>query len=147
MTRLIACLLCVAALVRPLAAQESWPNLDVLLGTTLAPGAQFERAFWLPDNVDPAQATQAIGVIYPIIQGAAGNTGISVGHFHRVQGGWALGGIVRDVFGFDPRDVAFSQGFVSLTTTTLGPGEPRCCPTKPVRWRIDLATLVAQRLN
>ena len=143
------CALMVLRLWAPaLDAQGRWPNLEQLLGSTLAPGAQFERSFWLPDSADPAQAQQAIGVVYPIIQGAAGNTGIAVGHFVRVQGGgWGLAGVVGNLFGFDPRDAVFSPGAVQLTTTMLGPNEPRCCPTLPVRWQIDLTTFQAQRLN
>ncbi|WP_299722938.1 hypothetical protein [uncultured Tateyamaria sp.] len=140
---LLALVICVA----PLRAQEGWPDLDVLLGSTLAPGGQFEVSFWLPDAADPAQARQAIGVVYPIIVGAAGNTGIAVGHFVRVEGGWAYAGLIGNLFGHNPRDAAFLPGAVQLTTTMLGPNEPRCCPTLPVRWQIDLATRQAQRLN
>ncbi|MEM6372542.1 MAG: hypothetical protein AAF727_07160 [Pseudomonadota bacterium] len=147
MTRLTVLFLWVMTAL-PVHAQQGWPNLDLLLGSALAPGEQFERSFWLPDSANPEQAQQAIGVIYPIIQGAAGNTGIVVGHFVRVQGGgWGLAGVVPNLFGFDPRDVAFSAGAVQLTTTMLGPNEPRCCPTMPVRWQINLNTKQAQRLN
>lgn len=131
----------------PLLAQEVWPDLDLLLGRTLAVGQQFERSFWLPDVADPARAQQALGIVYPIIQGAAGNTGISVGLFLRVQGGWAFAGEVSGLFGQAPRDPVFAPGMMQLTTTLPGPNDPRCCPTLAVRWQIDLATLQAQRLN
>ena len=132
----------------PLRAQNGWPDLDQLLSATLAPGQYFEVSFWLPDSTDPAQAQQVIGVVYPVISGAAGNTGIAVGHFVRVTGGgWRLGGVVRDLFGQNPRDARFAPGSVQITTTMLGPNEPRCCPTLPVRWQIDLSTLQAQRFN
>jgi len=144
----IATLLLILVWTTPLRAQDSWPNLDFLLSSTLAPGEQLALSFWLPDSSDPALAQQAIGVVYPIIQGAAGNTGIVVGHFVRLDGGaWGFAGVVPQLFGHDPRDVAFLPGAVQLTTTMLGPNEPRCCPTLPVRWQIDLTTKQAQRLN
>lgn len=132
---------------QPAFAQNGWPDLDSLLGRTLAVGAQFERSFWLPDVADPALARQAIGVVYPIIQGAAGNTGISVGYYMRVEGSWAFAGQIAGLFGHNPRDTVYSAGAVQLTTTMPGPNDPRCCPTQAARWHIDLTTLQAQRLN
>lgn len=145
--RLIAALALLALWAAPLRAQDGWPNLDQLLSATLAPGQYFERSFWLPDSANPAQARQAIGIAYPVISGAAGNTTIEVGYFIKAQGEWGIAGRVVGLFGHNPRDIAFFQGAVQITTTMLGPNEPRCCPTLPVRWQIDLTTLQAQRLN
>ena len=145
--RILTALLLIVMWTSPLRAQEGWPDLDQLLGGTLAPGEPFEVSYWLPDSANPAQAQQAIGVVYPIIREAAGNTGIAVGRFVRVQGGWAFADRVENIFGHNPRDAVFLPGAVQLTTTMPGPNDPRCCPTLPVRWQIDLATRQAQRLN
>lgn len=130
----------------PLSAQ-SWPNLDQLLFSTLTASGTAEASFWIPDSPDPAQATRALGVVYEYIPGSAGNTGIATGHYIRTQAGWQFSGRIAGLFGQSPRDPAFGQGFVDVTTTMLGPNEPRCCPTLPVRWRINLSSMTAVRLQ
>lgn len=55
------------------AAQTAWGNLGGLLWSTLAPERPFEDGgHWLPDTADPATASEAVGIVYPTIQGAAG---------------------------------------------------------------------------
>ena len=71
---------------------------------------------------------------------------LNVGLFRRGASGWSYAGPV-EVFGWDPRDARFSPGRIELTTTTLGPGEPRCCPTAVTQWVIDTTTGTALRLN
>lgn len=36
---------------------------------------------------------------------------------------------IQDVYGTAPRMVRFSPGTIKVTLTTLGPNDPRCCPT------------------
>ncbi|MEZ5913319.1 MAG: hypothetical protein R3D84_14780 [Paracoccaceae bacterium] len=43
-----------------------WGDLHGFLVQSLAPNRMSEVFFWLPDNPDPAQAREAIGVVYPI---------------------------------------------------------------------------------
>lgn len=126
---------------------QSWPNLDQLLFSTLTASGTAEASFWIPDSPDPAQATRALGVVYEYIPGSAGNTSIATGHYIRTQTGWQFTGAIQGLFGQSPREPAYGQGFVDLTTTTLGPNEPRCCPTQRARWRINLSTMTAQRLQ
>jgi len=128
-------------------AQNGWPNLDALLFSTLTASGRAEGSYWLPDQADPASATRALGVVYEHIPGSAGSVSIASGVYVRTTQGWQFAGVVQGLFGQSPRDIAFAPTFVELTTTMLGPNEPRCCPTLPARWRIDLATLTAQRLN
>lgn len=132
-------------LSQPLSAQ-SWPNLDQLLFSTLTSSGTAEASYWIPDSPDPAQATQALGVVYEYIPGSAGNTGIATGYYLRGQAGWQLAGLVQGLFGQSPSDPAFGQGFVDLTTIMLGPNEPRCCPTLQTRWRINLGNMTAVKL-
>jgi hypothetical protein len=134
-------------LASPLSAQDWWPDLDALLFSTLTNSGTAEASFWLPDQYDPATATRALGVVYEHIPGSAGNTGIATGLYVRTAQGWQFAGPVSGLFGRSPRDPAFGDNHVEITTITLGPNDARCCPTLPIRWRIDLATRTAQRLN
>ncbi|WP_299612828.1 hypothetical protein [uncultured Tateyamaria sp.] len=143
-----AIILALSLWVPPVTAQQAgWPNLDQLLFSTLTASGRAEASFWLPDRPEPTTATRALGVVYEHIPGSAGSVSIAVGLYQRVAEGWAFVGPVEGLFGNSPREVEFGPTSLDLTTTMLGPNEPRCCPTLPVRWRIDLATRVAQRLN
>lgn len=43
-----------------------------------------------------------------------------------------------EIYGQSPRDVRFGQGQVLVTTTTLGPNDPRCCPTDETTWTLTI---------
>lgn len=129
------------------AQQAGWPNLDQLLFGTLTASGRAEASFWLPDQATPATATRALGVVYEHVPGSAGSVSIAVGLYARGAQGWQYAGPITGLFGQSPRDAVFAANQVELTTTMLGPNEPRCCPTLPVRWRIDIPTRQAQRLN
>ena len=130
-----------------IAQAQGWGNLDALLYQNLTNSGTAEVSFWLPNASDPAQATVAIGVVFEYIPGSAGNTGIATGVFVRQENGWVFAGEVDGMFGQQPRDAAFSQGFVDVTTTMPGPNDARCCPSVPTRWRIDFDGLKAVQLN
>ncbi|WP_415401612.1 hypothetical protein [Tateyamaria sp. SN3-11] len=143
-----AALFCaILAFAAPVRAQDGWPNLDALLFSTLTASGQAEASFWLPDTPDPATATRALGVVYEHIPGSAGSVSIATGVYVRTAQGWQIAGVVPSLFGQSPRGANFGPASVDLTTTTLGPNEARCCPTVETRWRIDLTTFIAQRLN
>ncbi|WP_299551907.1 hypothetical protein [uncultured Tateyamaria sp.] len=129
------------------AQQGAWPDLDRLLFSTLTASGTAEASFWLPDQTNPATATRALGIVYEYVPGSAGNTSIAVGVYQRTTAGWTFAGPVEGLFGQSPRDASFGPAHVDLTTIMLGPDEPRCCPTMPVRWRVSLASRTAQRLN
>lgn len=40
------------------------------------------------------------------------------------------------IFGQEPRDVKFSKGVITVTTTVPGPKDPRCCPSRKKTWKI-----------
>lgn len=124
-----------------------WGDLHGFLVQSLAPNRMSEVFFWLPDNPDPAQAREAIGVVYPHIEGSAGNVDIVVGHFGRTDAGFVLDGTIANVFGFEPRDVRFLPDRIEVTTTTLGPSDPRCCPTATSVWSISRAGWQAVQLR
>lgn len=128
-------------------AQEGWGNLDALLFGSLTQSGTAEASYWLPDHPNPQSATRALGIVYEYIPGSAGNTGIAVGVFVKQQQSWIYAATVQGLFGQSPREPLFGPRTAEITTTMLGPNEPRCCPTLAVRWRIDLTTFQAQRLN
>ncbi|WP_157973464.1 hypothetical protein [Tropicimonas sp. IMCC34043] len=142
----LALLLALAGLPAGIAAAQ---DLGELMRSGLAPGRSFENGgYWLPNDIDPAAAVEAIGFVYPIIEGAAGNFDISVGYFTRQPGSlWRLSGTVSGLYGTDPRDTLFLPDRIELTTTTLAPSDARCCPTGSTRWGIDRRTLVAQAVK
>lgn len=144
MTRWVLAMV-VGLLAWPVQAQN-WGNLDGLLFAHLTQSGRAEASYWLPEHADPAHAARALGIVYEHIPGSAGNVDIAVGVFVNQGGAWAFGGPVSGVFGLEPRAANFAPGHVDLSTTTLKPGEPRCCPTGVTRWRIDLTTLTGQRL-
>lgn len=129
------------------AQAQDWGDLDALILPNLTTSGTAEASFWLPDNPDPAAASIALAVVYEWIEGSAGSTGIAPGFFVKQEGSWVFAGKVEGLFGQSPSDVAYGESAVELTTIMLGPDEPRCCPSMPVRWRIDYQTLVAERLN
>lgn len=129
------------------AISQEWGNLNALILPSLSGSGTSEATFWLPDLPDPATASIAVGVVYEYLPGSAGNTGIAPGFFMRQGAGWVFAGHITGLYGQSPRDVNYGQTDVELTTTMLGPNEPRCCPTMPVRWRINYQTRAAQRLN
>ena len=126
---------------------QDWGNLDALLFANLTTSGTAEASFWLPNSPNPVQATTALGVVYEHIPGSAGNVVIATGIFIKQANAWVFAGDVDGFYGNDPRDVAFSQGYVDVTTTLLGPNEPRCCPTLPSRWRVDLGSCTAVQIN
>ena len=145
--RIVATLCAILALAAPVRAQNGWPNLDALLFSTLPASGRAAASFWLPDTPDPATATRALGIVYEHILGSEGSVSIANGVYVRTTQGWQIAGVVPNLFGQSPRAANFGPASVDVTTTTLGPNEPRCCPTVETRWRIDLATFQAQRLN
>lgn len=126
------------------AAAQGWGDLDSLLASSLAPsGGEVVGAYFLPDSADPEAATEALGVVYEVIEGAAGNTTIAVGHFVKLGTGFTYAGPVAEVFGQEPREAAFLPDRIEVTTTMPREEDPRCCPTGASRWVIDRATLTA----
>lgn len=128
-------------------AQSGWGNLDVLLGQSLSGGGAVDAALWLPDNLDPALATEALGILYVAVSGAASTTTLEVGLFRKGPNGFGFAGRVTGLFGLDPREQLFTPDAITLTTTILKPEDARCCPTGTGLWRIDRATLTATQLN
>jgi len=138
--------LCLTLMPVPALAQ-GWGDLDALLTATLSPTGGNEASYWLPDSADPAQATQAIGILYAHIPGSAGSVSLHAGLFRKAGGAFSIAGQITGLFGSTPRDARYFPDHVELTTTMPAPGDPRCCPSLAQRWRIDLSTLQARAMN
>jgi hypothetical protein len=110
-------------------------------------GANPLASYWLPDNPDPAAATEAKGVEYIEIEGAAGNFNIFTGYFQKGDDGFTFIGEVTELCGSEPRDPLFLADNIELTTTMPKPDDPRCCPTEIARWSIDRKSLAAKRIE
>lgn len=126
-------------------AAQSWGNLDALMSQSFGPGVI--SAYWLPDHGDPGQAQHAVAVAYLENPHGGNAVGIASALFARTAQGFAQTHTIEGLFGQTPRDAVYSPTHVEVTTTMPGPNDPRCCPTVPTRWRIDLATGSVARLN
>lgn len=104
-------------------------------------------SYWLPNAVDPAAATAALGFYYYIPAGGGNAVRLSVGYFQRTRVGFSLVRPITGLFGHNPRDTVFSGTTIEVTTTMLRPGEPRCCPTGEVRWSYDRRTGAVVQLS
>ncbi|QBF33627.1 hypothetical protein [Thalassococcus sp. S3] len=129
------------------AQQQGWGDLDTLLLQTLSPTGDMVSSFWMPDHQDPAAARHALAIIYSHIPGSAGNVSIHSGLFERTSSGWSLRQQVTGLFGQSPSDPKHLPDRIEVTTATLGPNDPRCCPTQSTRWWIDPRTGAAHPSN
>ncbi|WP_227268904.1 hypothetical protein [Roseobacter weihaiensis] len=129
------------------AQQTNSDEIARMLVTDLSPTASMESGQWLTDTAHPAEATGAVGIIYVHIPGSAGSVSIHAGLYSLYRTGWLKERDVTGLFGMSPSDAVFLDERVELTTLTLGPNDPRCCPTQRQRWSIDRRTGAAIRLN
>jgi hypothetical protein len=119
------------------------PAIGSALALQMEAGTKIIDSYLFPNDADPAKATEALGVLYTEIEGAAGNFNVDVGLFRRVPEGYQLVGKIPDLYGTDPRDAKFLPDRVMLTTTTLKPDDARCCPSGTTVWTVPRATLSA----
>ena len=138
----LACTLWLAAPPGTLRAQDAEAIAGMLV-RDLSPTGSMEAGQWFTD-----QAGQTgLGIIYAHIPGSAGSVSIHAGLYRRADTGWTMERGVEGLFGMSPADAVFLGDRVEVTTTMLGPDDPRCCPSLFVRWSIDLASGMATRLN
>ncbi|MEM1352759.1 MAG: hypothetical protein AAGF27_10465 [Pseudomonadota bacterium] len=114
-----------------------------MLVTDMSPTRAMEGGEWFTNE----RGTYALGIIYVHVPGSAGTVSIHAGVYGYLDSGWTKLADVKDLYGLSPMDARFDETSVTLTTLTLGPDEPRCCPTKQIRWRVGLSDGQAFRLN
>lgn len=114
-----------------------------MLVMDLSPTRAIESGEWFTNSNE----TYALGIIYVHVPGSAGTVSIHGGIYGFLDSGWAKLADVTGLYGFSPMNARFDQTGVTLSTLTLAPGDPRCCPTKNTIWRIGFADGVAVPLN
>ncbi len=91
-------------------------------------------------------ANVALAIHYSESRAGGNSFGISVGLFQRTGNTWGYAAPVDGIFGVEPRDVAFYPDRIEVTTSTLGPDDPRCCPSSATRWAVDRTTGAVTKL-
>ena len=103
---------------------------------------QLEGLVWHARGSSP---NEALAFIYASSPSGGNAVYLTIRHYVEQGGQWQNKGVVTDLFGLEPRDVAFGGGAIRVTTSTLRDGDPRCCPSGATRWAIDRRTLKARR--
>lgn len=129
------------------AQQESAQEIARMLVTDLSPTGAMESGQWFTNPAFPVTGAVGLGIIYAYIPGSAGSVSIHAGIYLRYPTGWSMTREVTGIFGMSPSNAVFHDDRVEVTTTTLGPNDPRCCPSVAARWSIDVTNGVATRLN
>jgi hypothetical protein len=127
---LAGALLCAANPV--LAQEDSAGDIARMLVTELSPTRSMESGQWFTSAPSGA-GSRGLGIIYVHVPGSAGTVSIHAALFTNSGAEWLKNRDVTGLFGYSPRDATFYPDRVELTTTTLGPNDPRCCPTKLTR--------------
>lgn len=117
---------------------ENDPSISAWLAGELGIASPELQSFFFSNG------SEGLGFLYYFIEGSAGSFGIAVGYFRHDGTSYAFAGRVNELFGTSPRDVSFDADAIAVTTTTLAPGDPRCCPTGEGNWRIDRSSLLAR---
>jgi hypothetical protein len=144
--RRILVLLTALSCAAPAIAQD-WSDVAPTLRRDLTNGRTPIQTFFFPDLPDPATATRALGLAYVHIEGSAGSASLDVGLFRRAGGAWTLHRRVEGLYGFSPRDPQLGPNGFFVTTDTLGPNDPRCCPSVVTRWYLDWESGAAEPVN
>lgn len=129
-------------------AQEvSAEAISRMLVTDLSPTRSMEMGQWFTDVAQSGRDTRGLGIIYVHVPGSAGTVSIHAAIYNMGRSGWLKNRDVTGLYGYSPRETLFFPDRIEIVTTTLGPNEPRCCPTVQTRWSFDLATGVAQEIK
>lgn len=131
------------------ATAQEWSNAQVseMLVSELSPTGTMEGGKWFTSAQQLSRGVRALGIIYAHIPGSAGSVSIHAASFYWTGTGWQKYSDIADLFGSSPKNAIFNGDRVTLTTVTLGPNDPRCCPTREILWSIDLRTGVATSSN
>jgi len=124
------------------AAAQEWSNNRVseMLVTELSPTGAMVGGKWFTSAQNLTLGVRALGIIYAHVPGSAGTASIHAASFYWTGTGWQKYSDIPDLYGMSPVNAVFEGDRATLTTVTLGPNEPRCCPTLEKHWSIDLAT-------
>lgn len=139
--RIIAILVAQSILLAPLAAQAQWTtparkSLKSIVYKKIGKASDLEVIPFFGDhNGDGIE--DALVFSYYSDKGGGNSTSLDVFLFDGRPDGFTFRRRVADVYGSSPRDAAFSNGSIKVTLTTLGPDDPRCCPTSQRTYKIS----------
>lgn len=119
--------------------------MSQLVAQTLDVRADDGAPMLFSDHPDPGVANYAVIFHYYSNRDGGNAFQLNIGAYRRDPEGWRYLGML-DLFGLEPRDGRFDGARFFVTTTTLGPNEPRCCPTQVSKWTADLNSLQVQQL-
>ncbi|MBT8417559.1 MAG: hypothetical protein KJO42_08965 [Silicimonas sp.] len=122
------------------AKAQDWSEAAMVVTRDLAGGGTALGTTIFPNSPHPAFADRALGIVYVHIEGSAGNSTLEAGLFARGAGGWQMHRRVTGLVGASPRNPQVNSSGFYLTTSTLGPNDPRCCPSVETEWFVDWAT-------
>lgn len=111
-----------------------------MLVEELSPTRSMEGGEWFTNRDNLGRETRALGIIYVHVPGSAGTVSLHAGIFELYDSGWVKIRDVSGLYGVSPRNAVFQSNRIELETTTLAPGDARCCPTQKVRWHVDVNT-------
>lgn len=123
-----------------MAAAQDWSGASAAIRRDLIGSGTSLGTYFFPDTPDPATATRGLALTYIHIEGSAGNASLAAGLFIRDDAGWRLHRIVERIIGGSPTNPRVGPEGFYLTTMTLGPSDPRCCPTVVTNWFADWTT-------
>lgn len=128
---------------------QYWQDKQVaeMLVRELSPTQSMEGGQWFVSTDVLRPGTLGLGIIYVHIPGSAGNVSLHAALYQWTAQGWTMSARVQNLFGMSPQKPAFLPGRVEVSTMTLGPNDPRCCPTAEKRWSIDFGSGLATPLN
>jgi hypothetical protein len=131
------------------AQAQPWDNNRIaeMLVSELSPTGAMEGGQWFVSAQLLTPGTLGLGIIYAYVPGSAGTVSIHAALFRWAEDGWTKSTNIGGLFGYEPKDVAFFVDRVEVSTLTLGPNDPRCCPTLAKRWAIDLQSGLAVPIN
>ena len=135
-SRVIVAPIVIAGLTAPVAAIEPLPTTppEVQAYVDGTYGSSLQVCVFSGDFTGDGVPDAIAFIYFPFLGG--NSFGLDVSLFDGHGGGLVHTRMVDDVFGMDPRDVAIEPGRISVTTTTLNPRDPRCCPTGETRFEI-----------
>ncbi len=129
------------------AQEASAEEISRMLVTDLSPTGAMETGQWFTDPPVPETGAIGLGIIYVHVPGSAGTVSIHAGIFLLYPTGWSINHEITGLFGMSPSNAVFYDDRIEVTTTTLGPYDPRCCPSVATRWSIDVTNGVATQLD
>ncbi|SFL69882.1 hypothetical protein [Methylorubrum salsuginis] len=138
--RIVSILVAQSILLFPLTAQAQWNNparksLKSIVYKKIGKASDIELIPFFGDH-NGDEVEDALIFSYHSDKAGGNSTSLDVFLFDGKPGGFTFKRHVADIYGSSPRAAVFSNGSIKVTLTTLGPDDPRCCPTSQKTYTI-----------